>query len=255
MNRLGIKYQILVIVLIPVFLVDAFLTYINISNSIDQANELLQSKGQIIAKQIAGASELNVFAGNQSQIQYLLDQTVDTNAIVMASVYDTQGGIIAKSVSEQYQKSNTASYFYYRQPIMSQSIELTDVFTPDQTDAEQSQIIGWVHILISRHQLEQAKARIINSSIIFFIVVLILALILTTLISRGITGPIFTLVDHLKHVETGHLGETIEPVEGNEIGAVQEGFNRMTQSLLTNRRHLNERIQQVTQQMSEAITD
>ncbi|MEE8364288.1 MAG: ATP-binding protein [Gammaproteobacteria bacterium] len=255
MSRLGIKYQILVIVLIPVFLVDAFLTYTNISNSIAQANELLQSKGHIIAKQIAGASEFNVFAGNHRQIQYLLDQSIDTHAIVMASVYDSQGGVIAKSVSGQYQEADTASYYYYRQAIMSESIELTDVFTPDQNDTRRSQIIGWVHIHISREQLELTKSRIINSSIIFFIIALVLALILTTIISRGITRPIFTLVDHLKHVETGHLGEAIEPVEKNEIGAVQEGFNRMTQSLFTNRRHLNERIQQVTQKMSEAITD
>ena len=255
MNRLGIKYQILMITLIPVFLVDVFFTYTNISNSIGQANELLQSKGQIIAKQIAGASEFYVFAGNNSQIQYLLDQTIDTHAVVMASVYDNRGQVIASSVSDLYQESKAASYFYSRQPIRSQSIEHTDVFTPDQFETEQSQIVGWVHIHISDEQLKLTESRIINSSIIFFIIVLVLALILTTIISRGITRPIFALVEHLKHVETGHLGEIIEPVEGNEIGAVQEGFNQMTQSLHTNRQYLNEKIQQVTQNMSEAITD
>ncbi|MCP4390632.1 MAG: hypothetical protein GY802_20220, partial [Gammaproteobacteria bacterium] len=59
MKRLGIKYQILLITLIPVFLIDLFFTYTHIDNSIEQANELLQSKGQIIARQIAGASEFN----------------------------------------------------------------------------------------------------------------------------------------------------------------------------------------------------
>ncbi len=43
--------------------------------------------------------------------------------------------------------------------------------------------------------------------------------------------------------------------ENNEIGSVQKGFNRMTQSLATNRRHLNQRIQQATRQLNEAITD
>ncbi len=49
MKRLGIKYQILLITLIPVFLIDVFFTYTYFDSSIKQANELLQSKGQIIA--------------------------------------------------------------------------------------------------------------------------------------------------------------------------------------------------------------
>ena len=72
MKKLGIKYQILLITLIPVFLIDLFFTYTHINNSIEQASEMLQSKGEIIARQIAGASEFNLFTGNDSQIQYLL---------------------------------------------------------------------------------------------------------------------------------------------------------------------------------------
>ena len=62
-------------------------------------------------------------------------------------------------------------------------------------------------------------------------------------------------MEHLKDVETGELGKTIKLTEANEIGAVQQGFNQMTNALLTNRRHLNHRIQQATQQLNEAITD
>ena len=82
MKRLGIKYQLLLITLIPVFLIDLFFTYTHIDNSIEQASKLLRSKGQIIARQIAGASEFNLFTGNDSQIQYLLDQSVGSNEIV-----------------------------------------------------------------------------------------------------------------------------------------------------------------------------
>ena len=82
-----------------------------------------------------------------------------------------------------------------------------------------------------------------------------MAVILTVAISRKITQPIFRLMEHLKYVETGQLGKTIEPTEDNEIGAVQKGFNRMTHSLLANRRQLNQRIQQATRQLNEAITD
>ncbi len=255
MKKLGIKYQILLITLIPVFLIDLFFTYSHINNSIEQASEMLQSKGEIIARQIAGASEFNLFTGNDSQIQYLLEQSVDTNNIVRASVYGQQGNLIADSRSAVYQQSAATDYFYYRQPVLAQSIEHSDVFAPDDDDARQTSGLGWVHLYISRQQLQLTIRGIIVDSIVFFVSILLMALMLTAVISRRITQPIFRLMEHLKYVETGELGKTIKPTESNEIGAVQQGFNQMTHALLTNRRHLNHRIQQATQQLNEAITD
>jgi len=254
-KRLGIKYQILLITLIPVFLIDLFFTYTHIDDSIEQANELLQTKGQIIAQQIAGASEFNLFTGNDSQIQYQLDQTVGSNDIVQAAVYDRQGKLIAQSNAASFNQALAPDYHYHRQTILSQSIEHSDVFSPDFADTRQTSTLGWVHLFISRQQLEQTTRKVIYDSIIFFVSILFMAVILTVAISHRITQPIFGLMEHLKFVETGQLGKTIQPTEDNEIGAVQKGFNRMTQSLLTNRRHLNQRIQQATQQLNEAITD
>ncbi|MCP4187400.1 MAG: response regulator [Gammaproteobacteria bacterium] len=255
MNRLGIKYQILVITFIPAFLIDVFFTYSHITTSISQAQELLQAKGQIISKQIAGASEFNLFSGNDKQIQYMLDQTIDTHDIILAAAYNLEGDLIAESMSDIYSANESIDYFYFHQAILSESIAVSDVFSPDQIDGSLNQTIGWVHLYISRQQLDETKANVIRDSIIFFVIVLIMTLVLTTIISRGITSPIFKLMNHLGRVETGYLGELIEPVEENEIGAVQRGFNRMTQSLSINRKHLNDRIQQATQQLSEAITD
>ncbi|MGD8841060.1 MAG: ATP-binding protein, partial [Gammaproteobacteria bacterium] len=248
-------YQILAITLIPVFLIDLFFTYTHISSSIEQENELLQSKSQIIARQIAGASEYNLYSGNDRQIQYLLEQTVGSDDIVLAAVYDRAGKLVAESVDDSFDRNKTTDYLYHRQPILAQSIEQADVFNPDVSEGRQTDTLGWVHLYVSRQQLENNARRIINDSIVFFVSILITAFLLTVAISRRITKPIFALIEHLKYVETGQLGRVIEPTEANEIGAVQKGFNRMTRSLLTNRKHLNQRIQQATQQLNVAITD
>jgi len=254
-KNLGIKYQILLVTLIPVLLIDTFFTWSHITRSIDQANELLHSKGLIIARQIAGASEFNLFSGNDSQIQYLLEQSVGSDDIVLASVYDKQGNLIAESASNSFRRSDITDYFYFRQAILSQGIMYSDVFTPDTDDGLQSSVLGWVNLYISPQHLQQKTLQIISESAVFFISILIMAVILTIVIGRRITQPIFRLMEHLKFVETGQLGKIIEPTETNEIGAVQKGFNRMTHALLANRRHLNRRIQQATQQLNEAITD
>ncbi|MCP4490730.1 MAG: response regulator [Gammaproteobacteria bacterium] len=255
MNRLGIKYQILLITFIPAFLIDVFFTYSHITTSISQAEELLQIKGRIISKQIASASEFNLVSGNDMQIQYMLNQTIDTHDIILAAVYTAEGKLIARSVSDIYSSNASIDYFYYHQAILSESLTISDVFSPDQIDGSLNRTIGWVHLYISRQQLEASKAKVIRDSIIFFVIVLVMTLVLTTIISRGITTPIFKLLDHLRRVETGHLGELIDQIEANEIGAVQRGFNRMTTSLSISQTHLNDRIQQATRRLNEAITD
>ena len=255
MKRLGIKFQIILIALVPVFFIDVFFTYIQINSNIEQANQLLQSKGQIIARQIAGASEFNLYSGHDSQIKYLLDQSIDTNDIVLASIYDHQGQLITEAVSSEFDPAEVTEYFYYREPIMSESIEITDVFSPDLDHVQQTEVLGWVHLYISNQQLQQTTRQIIVESVTFFLSILVIAIIVTIIISRRVTQPIIRLMEHLKFVETGQLGKSIEPIEPNEIGSVQKGFNRMTHALLANRRHLNLRIQQATHQLSEAITD
>ena len=255
MNRLGIKYQILLITFIPAIIIDVFFTYYHINTTISQAEKMLQDGGLIISKQIAGASEYSLYSGDDRQIQYLLDQTVDTNDIVLAAVYNVEGELIVQSESKDYETSQLSDYYQFHQPIRSESIIVSDVFSPDHDDISQNQTIGWVNLYVSRQKLEESKVKVMRDAVIVFIFILIMTLVVTTIISRGITNPIFKLIEHLKRVETGHLGELIEPLESNEIGSVQRGFNRMTQSLQTNRKHLTGRIQQATLQLNEAIAD
>ena len=67
MRRLGIKYQILLITLIPVFLIDLFFTYKHIDNSIDQANELAESNSieNVGLALLYAASRFNAFVVSQ----------------------------------------------------------------------------------------------------------------------------------------------------------------------------------------------
>ena len=255
MGRFGIKYQILMITLIPVFFIDLFFTYTHINNSIDQADELLQMKGQLSARQIAGAAVFDLISADHKNIQLLLDQSIDSNDIVLASIYDQHQKLIAKSVSGKYIAAETADYFSYRHPIVSQNIVDANLAGTDSPQNQPAHSLGWVQLYISRQQLQQTTHHIIVNSITFFLSILLMAVILTIVVSRKITQPIIRLMDHMKYVETGQLGKPIEPLETNEIGAVQQGFNRMTKALLANRRHLNQRIQQATQQLSETNTD
>ena len=236
-------------------MINVFFTCSYISDGFIQAQALLEHKGRIISRQIAGAAELSLFSGNNQQIQHILDQTIDSDDLVFASIYNLQGELVAESVSAQYQADGLADYHYYHQVIVSQSINTSDIFSPDQVDEPKIRVMGWVHVYLSKDALETSKNIIIGDAIIFFALAFAVTLILAGIISRRITKPIFILMEHLHRAETGHLGELIEATDSNEVGAVQRGFNRMTQALAANQKHLNERIQQATKQLQEAIAD
>jgi hypothetical protein len=71
LKRFSVKLQILLFSMIPVLIIDVFLTAININKSLEQAQRQLQNKGDITAKQIASAVEFYLFAGDNNQIRRL----------------------------------------------------------------------------------------------------------------------------------------------------------------------------------------
>ena len=255
MKKIGVKYQILLIALVPALLVNTFLTYSHFRNNVDHAYDLLQSNNRIFAQQLASASELNMLSGHYEPIQHLLNKTIDTNAIILASAYNENGKAIATSVSKEYDSKNTNSYFYYRLPIISQTLQETRSLDLDQSYKYEGKVIGWVHLNMSHRQFEIIKANIWNDSISLFFVILCILLMLSFVIGSEVTRPIFKLLEHIKKVEKGQLGEVIISFEKSEIGELQKGFNQMTESLLANRNELNEKIQFATKQLSEAIGD
>ncbi|MCK4707709.1 MAG: HAMP domain-containing protein, partial [Gammaproteobacteria bacterium] len=254
--RFKIKYQILLIAMIPVFLIDVFFTYFHINSSIKQAEQLLKSKGEIIAQQISGASEFSLQSGNYGQVDHLLKQSIDTNEIIFIAVYDADGKIISTVEGSNYNPEQSTEYSYYRQSIQVQNLNYEDIFQPDLKNEEvQLNHLGWVHMYISKKQLKLHKKQIFNDAAIFFLTMLLIAILLTLSISRRITRPIYTLLHHLKQIETGQLGEIIKGVESNEIGDVQKGFNSMSQSLLANRMQLDQKIKTATLELMNAVTN
>ena len=254
--RFRIKYQLLSIAMIPVFLIDVFFTYVHINSSIKQAEQLLKSKGEIIAQQIAGASEFSLLSGDFQQIQHVLNLSINSNDIIFIAVYDTEGKILSQVKSSEYNSELSTEYSYYRQSIQTQNIDSEDIFQPE-TSGETLPIrnLGWVHMYISKHQLQQNKKEIFNDGAIFFCAMLFIAILLTLSISRRLTTPIYKLLNNLKQIETGQLGDIIDHVESNEIGDVQKGFNSMSQALLANRMQLDQKIKTATLELMNAITN
>ncbi len=255
MKKSSIRLQIIFATLVPVLLIDLFFTTVLIERGISQAEQLLRKKGELMAQQIASASEFYLYSGNSEAVRHLLEQNISDQEVVYLSIYDSRGRVVAEVSSEDYQPERVENYYYYRHNIQSQGLELYDTFEPDNPGRAQTRNIGRVHLFLSKNTLHAQIRESFLRGTLLFILMLILATLVAWLTSRRITRPVFTLLQYIREVESGNLGQTIEKVENNEIGDVQEGFNSMSQALQASRLQLDQKIKNATLELMNAITD
>ena len=254
--RLRIKYQILLIAMIPVFLMDVFFTYFHVTTDIHSAESLLATQAEITAKHITGSAEFSLLSGNYYRIQLLLDRSIGINEIIFIMIIDSAGERIAQSRTVEYDPKQSHEYLYYRYPIQTQNLDFEDIFQPNLINNDaQVRELGWIYLYISRQQLVQQKQKTIYRAIALFFGLLLIAVLLTLGISQRITRPIYRLQHHLNQIESGALGEIIHQREGNELGDLQIGFNSMSLALMENKTHLDHKIQTATEELREAIAN
>ncbi len=253
--RLPLRHQILLVTLLPVLAIDVFFTLRHYTNEAEQASEHLVSKAEITSRHLATAAELYLFSGDTAQIRRLLEQSTSDDDIILSSVYDSEGILVAEAKSATFNESEIADYYYKRTAIRLQDPGFKDIFYTESAGIESQNEIGWVNLYLSQTSLQNAVSGALLESLLLFAFILIIAAILSELVSRRISHPISQLLTHVKRVESGQLSHRIAEVDNNEMGEVQVGFNQMTESLQTSREELNQRIALATEQLNEAIAD
>ena len=90
------------------------------------------------------------------------------------------------------------------------------------------------HLLQERNAASEAAARASSNAIIWGTLLAVLAVLaLGTLITRGITEPLRTLLEGVGQIATGNLGHRIDVHSKDEVGKLADAFNTMTTTLGT----------------------
>jgi len=96
-----------------------------------------------------------------------------------------------------------------------------------------SKMTGWTTVGVAyTSELTRNDNRTLGMYILMSGGILLLALLLSDYISRGITSPVFNLLNSMKEAERGEFKKAIVPVvSDNEIGQLTKGFNTMTERI------------------------
>ena len=92
--------------------------------------------------------------------------------------------------------------------------------------------IGEVAVFVSKKQLQQQlTASTLANAVTLFILIVVLAAVMTVVMNQIIIGPITRLAKHADDISHGDLKQNIVPESKDEIGQLAEAFHRMQTSL------------------------
>lgn len=251
---ISISSRLMLLALVPLVLIELIFSWYHYQSSKETATASLSENGNLIADQLAQASSFYLLSGDYDSINKLLKNSFNRPYIAFISIHNEKGATVAKHSIHNFKTSNIKQYLHFEKVIYNNQIYSPDIFELDDGQ-EQKKDIGFVHIYLSKIEIEQKTNNALEKAVLYSSVVFVFAFIFIYLFTKRLTSPFYNLLKHFKNAEQGKLGETIEVIENNEIGVLQVGFNSMTQSLLNNRNQLDMDIKNATLKLMNMVSE
>lgn len=250
----------LVIILLIVVLSISFTGFF-VHNQWRSRNEQLIRQGESMAKLLAYAVRLGVFAENSDLLKDPVEGVMRNNEVIRVSVF-TQSGRLLKEVikggAEQSRKaslpddktlkrilnrlrkagralsiSHPSDTLESWAPVMSGTRYGGDeeLFFSDTLFQDRERSIGFVSVVLDKKILNDSLRRLLVNSCLITLVFLAGAVVIVYFVVKGVTKPLDRLTEKVRMMGSGaHLDKV--PVEtADEIGKLAAAFNSMAESL------------------------
>ena len=213
----------------------------------------LVSSGLKLSRNIAHDIQLSIFTEDTDFLKNAVMQHIDTEGdVVYAAVYSlnlkpifnysSKKGISVPPITEEIKKQIDLSaaaqagktqswqdrghiYEFWATVVLSGGFKGEDIVT------EGTKVIGIVRLGISTKGVDARVKNIIWTSISITIIFLVFSLILTYLLAKRVTGPLFRLKEAVESIERGGAYEGININSNDEIGELASSFNNMVSAL------------------------
>ncbi len=249
MKNLGIKTRVIFLGTIPALLFAIILVGYAITNIFGVLDQSVETRGKVIASQLAPAAEYGVISGNNQVLQRLVQQALSNEQdLTTVMVVDSQGLTLAlsgrelpKSLMAKISKENLTKVpqekgVIYTSPIYRSLVEIDDFSNLNSKELElkKSYIpekVGQVYVELSNQTLQNIKQDLIVRIFMIAIFGLLLSAMLAWRLGRHITKPIQEIAFAVNRIGEGVFSHTIMENSSGELKTLQKGFNSMSTSL------------------------
>jgi len=259
MKKIHIKFQAIIIAVIPILLTVAFIESFGLYSQFSEMDDALRERSKSIAKQLASSSEYAVFSGNIDSLKFNTDATLNQQDVSKVTIYDSNKNVLASSsrsgttmlpptnlgiTSTFYENSSTLWVYESIIPVV---LDVDPLMNESSLNAKPRKALGVVLIEFSKARLNERKLQILFAALLLTTFILILAVSIAYRLSKNVTNPINELGKGIVDIGQGNL-DTMIPNSGViELDQLARGINSMTAQLKNDRDNLQKRILQATE--------
>ncbi|MDI3357473.1 ATP-binding protein [Pseudomonas sp. UYIF39] len=237
--------------LLLTLLLISFFTFVRIQDLRQELNHT----GQLIANQLAPATEYGVISGNNEVLDSLLKATLATPNVRFLEVQDSANRILVyvEQPSETHNRSHQVEVF--QAPVRLQRIPLHNDFLQGSrvaNTAPTEDYLGRVIVGLSNDAFSQRQQEILLKAGILALFALLFTFLLARRLAGSLSQPIRDIGNAVKAIQDGDYKTPLPIVDDTELGALSQHINNLANGLEQASREQHQAMAQLIQTREEA---
>ncbi|WP_339525383.1 ATP-binding protein [Pseudomonas sp. EL_65y_Pfl2_R96] len=237
--------------LLLTLLLISFFTFVRIQDLRQELNHT----GQLIANQLAPATEYGVISGNNEVLESLLKATLATPNVRFLEVQDSANRtlVYVEQPSQTHNRAHQVEVF--QAPVRLQRIALNnDFFQNSRTvpTAPGEDYLGRVIVGLSNDAFNQRQQEILFKAGILALFALLFTFLLARRLAGSLSQPIHDIGNAVKAIQEGDYKTPLPIVDDTELGALSQHINNLAQGLEQASREQHQAMAQLIQTREEA---
>ncbi|MGC5700357.1 response regulator [Pseudomonas sp. NFXW11] len=216
--------------LLLTLLLISFFTFVRIQDLRQELNHT----GQLIANQLAPATEYGVISGNNEGLESLLQATLATPHVHFVEVQDSANNILVYVEQPSASHDRAQQIKVFQAPVRLQRIQVHNDFLQNAPAAFSSQgdgYLGRVIVGMSNDAFSQRQQEILLKAGILALFALLFTFLLARRLAAGLAHPIRAMGDAVKAIQEGDFKTPLPIVDDGELGNLARHINNLAAGL------------------------
>jgi len=232
-NGWGLYGQILLLGLGPALVLSIILGGYFINARIQDVQQELDNKGQLIAVQLASTADYFVLTGNPSIISPLTRVLLEDKDVQFIEIEDISGGLLYSHSDEDFvkhdHKDDKGLLRWYQADIIQYDVlsDDEDWFGKDS----QEKVLGQVRVGLSEAFMEERQNEILMHAFLIAMVAMLISALIAWLSAARLANPITRLSNTVDRMAQGDYSARTDELASGEVKQLQVGVNTLAGAL------------------------
>lgn len=218
----------------PALLLTLLLTGFFTFSRLQDLRQELNHTGQLIASQLAPATEYGVISGNLEVLDALLQATLKTPHVRFLEVRDRADNILVY-VEQPYSRGQGSSQVdIFQAPIHLQRVELANELQHNSSPALPRPVddyLGRVVVGMSDDAFDDQQQVILLKATVLALFALLLTFLLARRLARRLSQPLSAMSEAVSAIRAGDYRTALPQLDDGELGALARHINELASGL------------------------